>query len=153
MTVEDPFYKTSKRDEIITNISSMPDEDKEKYTHIWLAELANGENIVQFDTRGNEINYGNVRGELEAGNVVALYFVPIEANRTSYGLDMADVSDAGLLRRGYIEVNQSTSAVVDRGFVCRIKADDKYLYFDGDGHTVTSHDENLNTKEKLVDLA
>jgi len=154
MAVKQPFFTADKRDTILSNISSMPDEDKNKYNFIWKAELENGEEIVQFNGRGEEINYGEVRQELQAGNVEGLYFVPVEAGKKSYGVKPSNVDgETGLIRRAYKVVNQQTGAVEEEGFVIRIKAGDLFLYVDAEEHTVTSHDENLNTKAKLVDLS
>lgn len=154
MAVKQPFFTADKRDSILSNISSMPDEDKKKYNFIWKAELENGEEIVQFDGRGEEINYGKVRKQLEKDKVQGLYFVPIEAGKNSYGIKPSDADgEVGLIRRAYKVWNQQTGAVEEEGFVARIQADDLFLYVDGEEHTVTSHDENLNTKAKLVDLS
>lgn len=152
MTVEQPFLTGDKRDSVISNISSMSEEDSQKYNFIWKAELQNGVEIVQFDGRGDENNYSKVRKELERGNVEALYFVPLEAGKQSYGVRPSDVNgETGLLRRAFKVVNQTTGAVEDQGFVARIQAGGKYLYVDGEENTITTKDENLNTKAELVD--
>jgi len=150
MTVEDPFFEdSSKREEIITNISSMPDSEKQKYSYIWMAELGknNADKIVQFDTRGNENNYSDVREKLNQDEVHALYWVPVEADRTGYGVKTADIdSMPGLIRRGYI-IHNASGGGQDRGYAYRIKAGEKYLYVSDDGETTVTKDENLNIVE------
>ena len=151
MTVEQPFFETngSKREEIIDHISSMSDDEKGKYSFIWLAEINNGERIVQFDTRGDENSYSNVKDELEKENVTGLYWVPIEAGMTGYGLDTSSVSDnCGLLRRGYIQrtVGEAGS---ERGFAYRMEADGQYLYVSEDGDALVTQDEALNVVDEF----
>lgn len=152
MTVEDPFITADKRSSVLSSISSMSDKDQRKYSHIWMAERSDGRAMVQFDGRGNELNYGKVKKGLNNSNVKAVYFVPVEADGLCYGVKTGDVNgDVGLLRRGYKKINQSTGAVVDSGYVCRIEAGDKYLYFDGNGNCKVSSDEDLNVKTEVVD--
>lgn len=153
MSLESPFVEASKRDKIISNISSMDDKDKRKFSHVWLAEKTDGTIIVQFDGRGNEVNYSKVRKALDQGVVEALFFVPVKAHKSCYGVKLSDVTgEAGLMRRGYKKVDQSTGAVVESGYVCRIQAGDKYLYFDGNGNRKICSDESLNVKTEVVDL-
>lgn len=154
MAVQQPFFETngSKREKIIDHISSMPDEAKQKYEYIWLAELGKDTNpakVVQFDTRGNETNYGEVRKRLNQNNVAALYWVPIEANKTGYGVKTSDLNDMpGLLKRGYIKHTLGEPGE-ERGFAYRIEADDQYLYVSEDGKTKVSGDEGLNVVEEF----
>lgn len=149
MSVEDPFFETSggKRSEILSNISSMPDDDKEKYSYIWMAELGKDTNpaqVVQFDTRGNEINYGEVRKQLNQNNVTGLYWVPVKANRKGFGVKTSDLQAMPeLLRRGYI-MHSGTGLVTRKGFAYRIEADGKYLYISDSGETLVNQDEELN---------
>jgi hypothetical protein len=151
MSVKDPFFQCDKREDIITNISAMPDEDKDRYGFIWKAELTNGSEIVQFDARGKENNYAQVREKLDENKVDGLYFVPVKAGMDSYGVNLSDIDGGtGLMRRGFIRHSQ-TGGVEEQAYVARIQAGDKYLYIDSNGDTVTSHNENLNVYDKLVD--
>lgn len=153
MTVEDPFFETNgeKREKIIDHISSMPDEEKDKYSYIWLAELGQDTNpakIVQFDARGNEQSYSEVRQRLNDNKVAALYWVPIEANRKGFGVKTSDLNEMpGLIRRGYIK--HTLELGEERGFACRIEADGKYLYVSEEGETKVTSDEDLNVVEEF----
>lgn len=152
MSVKDPFFRADKRDSVITNISAMPDSEKDRYGFIWKAELEDGSEIVQFTTRGEENNYVQVKKKLEENKVEALYFVPVQAGMDSFGVKPSDVDgEAGLMRRGFIRHN-NIGGVLEQGYVARIQAGEKYLYIDNNGKTVTSHDENLNVYDKLVDV-
>jgi len=146
--VEGPFFETSGkvRESIISNISSMSDSDKRKYSYIWKAELVDGSMIVQFDGRGEEQNYGKVREALEKEAVETLYWVPIESGRKGYGLECADaVSDCGLMRRAVINRHQNFS-----GSACRIQCDQKFLYIGDNGETVVTDDKNLSVFNNFV---
>jgi len=144
MTLEDPFYTTSKRDSIISNISSMPDGDKSKYSFIWKAELEDGTEIVQFDGRGKEQNYSDVRKALEDGRVDSLYWVPVKANKQSFGVDPAQVNgESGLIRRSLIR-HDSQGSILERGQVYRMRAGDKYLYINSSGETTISTDADMS---------
>lgn len=154
MAVEDPFFETGggKREEIIDHISSMSDDDKQKYSYIWLAELGQDTNpaeIVQFDARGNEQNYGEVRKKLNENKVDSLYWVPVEANRTGFGVNVSDLDSVpGLIRRGFIQHSPTGSGQV-RGFAYRIEADGKYLYVSDDGDTKVTRNEDFNVVEEF----
>lgn len=151
MAVEEPFQVFDKRDDILSNISSMSDEDKQKNSFIWLAELKDDTTICQFDGRGEEQNFGKVRTELDAENVEALYWVPVKAGMNSYGVKTADVDgDVGLMKRGFIQVENS-GMEKRRGWAYRVKANDFYLFVDASGDTVSTHDGDLNVVDKLVD--
>jgi len=144
MPVEDPFYTADKRDSILSNISSMNDADKSKYDYIWKAELEDGTSIVQFDGRGEEQNYGNVREALESGRVKSLYWVPVEAGKHSFGVDPAQVDgDTGLIRRNVLR-HDAQGTVKERGRVYRIEAGPDYLYINSKGETTVCQDEDLS---------
>jgi hypothetical protein len=144
MPVEDPFYTADKRDSILSNISSMNDADKSKYDYIWKAELEDGTSIVQFDGRGEEQNYGDVREALESRRVKSLYWVPVEAGKDSFGVDPAQVDgDTGLIRRNVLR-HDAQGAVKERGRVYRIEAGQDYLYINSKGDTTVCQDKNLS---------
>lgn len=149
MSVEQPFFETNgeKRDEIITNISSMPDKDKDKYSYIWMVELGKDTNpaeLIQFDTRGNETSYSEVRKQLNDNKVTSIYWVPVEANRKGFGVKTSELNSMpDLIRRGYIK-HKLGEPGEERGFAYRIEADNKYLYVSDDGQTETTTDEDLN---------
>lgn len=154
MTVEDPFFETNgeKREKIIDHISTMPDSEKQKYEYIWLAELGKDTNpaeIVQFDTRGNEQNYGEVRKRLNENKVASLYWVPVKADRKGYGVMVSDVNNMpGLIRRGFIQ-HTPTGSGQKRGFAYRMAADGKYLYISDNGEVTVTSDEDLNVVEEF----
>lgn len=155
MSVEDPFFETNgeKREKIIDHISSMPDSDKDKYSYIWLAELGQDTNpaeVVQFDARGNETSYSEVRKQLNSNKVAALYWVPVEANKSGFGVKTSDLNSMpDLIRRGYIK-HKLGQGGEERGFAYRIEADGKYLYVSDDGQTKVSTDEDLNVVSEFV---
>jgi len=146
--VDGPFFETSGevRESIISNISSMPDDDKKKHSYIWKAELVDGTEIIQFDGRGKEQNYAKVREALEREEVETLYWVPIKSGRTGYGLNCSQAdSECGLMRRAYINRHENIS-----GSAYRIRCDDRYLYISEDGETIISPDENLSVVNNFV---
>lgn len=154
MTVEDPFFETGgeKREKIVDHIGSMSDDDKSKYSYIWLAELGQDTNpakIVQFDARGNEQNYSEVRQQLNQNKVASLYWVPVEANKTGVGVKTSDLNEMpGLIRRGYIK-HTLREPGEERGFAYRMEADGKYLYVSDDGATKVTSDKDLNIVEEF----
>jgi len=154
MSVKDPFFETNgeKREKIIDHISSMPDKEKKKYSYIWLAELGKDTNpaeVVQFDTRGNENNYSEVRKQLNDNKVVSIYWVPVEANRKGFGVKTSELNSMpDLVRRGYIQ-HTVGQAGEERGFTYRIEADDKYLYVSEEGDTLVTADKDLNIVEEF----
>jgi len=150
--VENPFFETDggKRAKVISHISAMSEVDKDKYSFIWLAELGDVNSdafLCQFDARGNEQNYSEVRERLNENKVAAVYFIPIKAKRNGYGVKNDDVDGLpGLIRRGYIKHNASGGGQ-KRGFAYRIEAGDKYLYVSDSGEFTVTSDADLNVVE------
>jgi len=144
MSVEQPFeVNETVRESCLSNISSMSEGDKSKYSFIWKAELVDGSNIVQFDGRGEEQSFASVKDHLENGEVAKLHWVPVRSGWRGYTLNLGNIDDAKIMRRGFIQHNASGGKIRE-GRVYFMKADNKYLWISGDGNTETNENPDFN---------
>lgn len=92
------------RENFSENLEKMPDAEKEKLDYIWVC-VVNGKAFPQFLDNGEELKYSTVKEDAEKAEhgVEAVYFVPLNEDFTSYGIE-SQSRDISPLRRGYSQL-------------------------------------------------
>ncbi|MDY6788786.1 MAG: hypothetical protein SVV03_02375 [Candidatus Nanohaloarchaea archaeon] len=147
-TVFDTFDEPS--DSFRNHFSQASEQDQMELDYFWVAETDSGDYICQYDGKGNEREYSEVRELADRDELVGLYWVPSDGRKATVGTRTDSGSlDAELFRRGYSQLIAYAGTV--RRICYVIRRNDKYCYI-ADLDTLDEEDEILVSDDSELDM-